>query len=272
MFALALAGCVGSSSTDTQAPESSTTAPPPTADATTGAISGLVLDDEVRPISGATVVLVETQAETQTDDQGRFTFNNLPPGTVRILASRLGYDGGGIKVQVIAGEVVEAKIVLKPMVLNEPYVRVAPRNAMMHVSVTSLTSLQNESVISQYACNPCRLPMHLDKNPSAIYSEGQWADGPTPVINAALNVWYYRDWSGSGLGTNMCYWQPSTSPYRIAWSETCVGRAKGIDKMLVHIQPGPIPGNVAIELKVETWTSFFYNQEMPEDYTALPPS
>lgn len=275
MIALTFAGCVGASSTGSVSSSSAppTSADPPTADLSTGAISGRVVDDEVRPIPKADVVLAETKAETKTDEEGKFTFNDLQPGTFRILVQKLGYESAGVKVDVKPGEVVEAKIVLKPIaVATEAYVGVQPKTALIHVGVTTLSSLQNESAIQSLACNPCRLPMHFAKNPTAIVIEGRWDDGPTPVLNAGLNVWYYKDWSGDGLGTNICYWQPSVSPYRYVWSDTCLGGAKKIDKMLVHIQPGPVPGVLAFELKVETWSSFFYNLEVADDYTARPPA
>jgi len=95
---------------------------------------------------------------------------------------------------------------------------------------------------------------------------------PDPRLERRPQRVVLKDWSGSELGTNICYWQPSTSPYKITWSDTCVTGAKKVDKLLLHIQPGPIPGLVAFELKVETWTSFFYNMEMDDAYTALPPA
>ncbi|MBI2077021.1 MAG: carboxypeptidase regulatory-like domain-containing protein [Euryarchaeota archaeon] len=272
--AIAIAGCVGSSppaNVSSSAPPTSAAAA--TADVSTGAISGRVIDDEVRPVPKASVIVAETKAETETDAEGKFTFNELQPGKFSVLVQKLGYESAGVKVEVRAGEVAEANIALKPVVIaSEAYSSVQPKTALMHVGVTTLTSLQNESAVSSLACDPCRLPMHFAKNPDGIVAEGRWADGPTPVLNAGLNVWYYRDWAGNELGTNICYWQPSVSPYRYEWSENCVKGAGKIDKMLLHIQPGPIPGLLAAELKVETWTSFFYNMEIDEAYTALPPA
>jgi hypothetical protein len=271
---IASAGCIdGSAETAISSSAAPSSAPLPTADVSTGSISGKVVDDEVRPLAKARVVIAETQAETQTDQDGRFTFNGLEPGTFGILAQQLGYESAGQKVTVVAGEVAEVKIVLKPVTLDaEPYVAIVPRTALVHVGVTALSSLQNQSVVQSLACDPCRLPVHFEKNPDAILAEGRWNDGPTPVVNAGLNVWYYKDWNGDGLGTSICYWQPSESPYHAEWSEKCVDGAKKIDKMLLFIQPGPVPGLVAVELKVETWTSFFYNTEITESYTSLPPA
>ena len=54
-----------------------------------GAIEGTVtLSTDGQPVSGAMVLLIGAARVTSTDDTGRFTISNLPPGTYQLLAQR----------------------------------------------------------------------------------------------------------------------------------------------------------------------------------------
>jgi TonB dependent receptor-like, beta-barrel/Carboxypeptidase regulatory-like domain len=60
--------------------------------ATTGAISGTVIDEAGRALRGAMVsALGVTLASTVTDDKGQFTLNQLPPGEYLLRAHMLGF-------------------------------------------------------------------------------------------------------------------------------------------------------------------------------------
>jgi hypothetical protein len=60
--------------------------------AVTGAISGTVIDEAGSALRGAMVsALGVTLASTVTDDQGRFTLNQLPPGEYLLRAHMLGF-------------------------------------------------------------------------------------------------------------------------------------------------------------------------------------
>src|SRR6187431_2728118 len=54
-----------------------------------GSIVGtVVLADGGAPAAGATVILVNAQRETRTDEDGRFVLADLPPGTYEVFAQR----------------------------------------------------------------------------------------------------------------------------------------------------------------------------------------
>src|SRR5687768_8662219 len=50
-------------------------------DAKTGAISGVVVDEAIRPIRNATVQLAGKDVNQTTDEHGQFVFQDLEPGT-----------------------------------------------------------------------------------------------------------------------------------------------------------------------------------------------
>lgn len=120
MVSVTLAGCAGDAdpsgirSTDDAAGPAEVTH-------TTGGIEGQVLDDEARPVVAAVVELVKTGNTTKTDAQGRYSFSNLDPGTFELRITRGGYEGEGRTVQVVAGQVAQANVILTLLAFDVPY-------------------------------------------------------------------------------------------------------------------------------------------------------
>lgn len=71
---------------------------------TKGIIRGLVVDDAIRPVAGAKVVLQATPPQEATSSaEGLFGFEDLEPGTYFLQVSRLGYVGAQVSAEVVAG-------------------------------------------------------------------------------------------------------------------------------------------------------------------------
>ncbi len=120
-----LAGCTSASSSETiqdAGPGAvGPSAEPARASETTGAIAGLVVDDSLQPIAGALVGIQGQPLTATTDVGGSFTFNALEPGRYVVLANALGYEAASKAADVIAGEVVNAQIVLSPLPTTVPF-------------------------------------------------------------------------------------------------------------------------------------------------------
>ena len=58
----------------------------------TGKIYGTVLDETRTPLPGATVILQGTQIGAQTDENGKYSIINIPPGSYNLVASYLGFE------------------------------------------------------------------------------------------------------------------------------------------------------------------------------------
>jgi hypothetical protein len=74
---------------------------------TKGVLLGVVVDDAIRPIAEAKVALqmpAGGQQEKVTDDQGRFAFGDLEPGTYFLQVSHLQYASAQTSAEVRAGE------------------------------------------------------------------------------------------------------------------------------------------------------------------------
>ena len=123
LVAVMLAGCTAGQSAsgpiDSQAPVASG---PAQYDDTTGAIEGFVTDEEINPVDGAIVGLLEnTASAVQTDAQGRFAFSNLEPGTYTVAVQKLGYASAASSVDVLAGQTTQSKLMLSVLPVEAPY-------------------------------------------------------------------------------------------------------------------------------------------------------
>jgi hypothetical protein len=94
------------------------------ATATTGVIRGIVVDEAIRPVANATVVLTPGDKTVATTAAGAFGFSGLEPGTYFLKVERAGYNGTQTSTEVLAG-VAEPPIVKVLLVLNPsklPYI------------------------------------------------------------------------------------------------------------------------------------------------------
>ncbi|MBI2077164.1 MAG: carboxypeptidase regulatory-like domain-containing protein [Euryarchaeota archaeon] len=86
----------------------------------TGAVEGIVVDEETLPVEGAAVgLLADPSTRTDTDGGGRFRLV-LAPGLHELLVQKDGYKHGALEVNVIAGEITKARIILKAAPLAVP--------------------------------------------------------------------------------------------------------------------------------------------------------
>lgn len=74
-------------------------------DASTGLIRGVVVDETITPVAGVEVLLKATEPQSvETDDEGRFLFEKLAPGTYVLEASKPLYAGVSFNAAVVAGD------------------------------------------------------------------------------------------------------------------------------------------------------------------------
>jgi TonB-dependent receptor len=87
----------------------------------TGSITGRVVGDQGRTLSGAMVQLAPGNGGVLTDAEGRFTLRNVPAGTATLRISSVGFATTEVQVTVRAGETTTEEIVLEvnPLALRE---------------------------------------------------------------------------------------------------------------------------------------------------------
>ncbi len=119
MAAAGLAGCLGGGDTTGLDDPSE-----PLVTEETGAIRGIVTDDEGLPVEGATVAAQQdgqTVKESETDDSGEFAMGNLEPGTYRVFVQALGHDAVGKDASVVAGQETTLDFTLGAVAVEQPH-------------------------------------------------------------------------------------------------------------------------------------------------------
>lgn len=82
------------------------------------AVVGRVADTTARGVSGATVQLLGTGYATRTRDDGSFRIDNVPAGSYRLLAARLGFAPDSARVTVGSGAGPEVSLRLQPLAVD----------------------------------------------------------------------------------------------------------------------------------------------------------
>ena len=91
------------------------------ATASRGAISGVVVDEAIRPVAGALLTLLGPQASATSDENGLFTFERLEPGLYTVAANATGYFPAQTTAEVLAGDVAKVRMVLPLDTTPKPY-------------------------------------------------------------------------------------------------------------------------------------------------------
>jgi hypothetical protein len=83
-------------------------------------ISGLVIDEKGQPIKNATVFISGSQKITMANDEGRFTFTKITPGSYQLSATMLGYAPYSQNVIITTGAInINIPLKVRPTALNE---------------------------------------------------------------------------------------------------------------------------------------------------------
>ena len=105
VLAALVAGCVtGGAPPADVSPRPSNVAPPGDFDDMTGAVRGIVTDQELQPIVRAQVALQDTEFSTETAQDGSFSFSHVPPGDYPLIVGALGYRSASKIITVSAGQ------------------------------------------------------------------------------------------------------------------------------------------------------------------------
>lgn len=83
---------------------------------TTGVIDGAVADTMLRPVSFAEVTILRTEIKLQTNSQGRFRFNDVPPGQYLLIVRRIGFRPISSIIQVGTRDTLRLSFIMEPAI------------------------------------------------------------------------------------------------------------------------------------------------------------
>lgn len=116
MAAAVLSGCVGGSDVGPSAIDGGGER-----EAGSGAIQGLVTDEEGLPVEGVQVTILALDRSVTTGPSGEYTFENLPAGTYQVFFAKLGYESLGRMATVAEDDTAVLNVVLGFIEVDEIY-------------------------------------------------------------------------------------------------------------------------------------------------------
>lgn len=275
---LVLAGCAAAPAA-TPASSSTAVAPPATFSIETGAIAGLVTDDQLSPLAAVEVQLGDNvTGSVRTDAGGAFTFSHITPGSHVLFASKPGYIGSTVRVSVLAGETAKAQLALVPIAIEEPRQESFVDDGFIQLVLAVGSGFVNLG--SQAALGTNKDAARRDAAKGNVEVVGTLVWDPTTAASAKwmyLDIGHDEEKENRTIGRspltkrvgNLTIEKPSPTFFRFMVSSPCV-----------PARPGPecaedFPTRlvqVVYEQRLKLYSTFFYVEPGPPGYTAAPPA
>ena len=141
----------------------------PAADDIRGAVSGIVVNEAIFPVANATVAVRDRDLEATTDADGRFVFEDMPPGLYTLGVRMEGYGDGLGTINVKSGLVTKSILQIQHLPVRDPY----------HTTIKA--SVVYNEVDAMYSGAPDQL-VAFDMQPSTVILEAVW----TGLVDATV--------------------------------------------------------------------------------------
>ena len=223
--------------------------PPPTPPATFGSIRGVVVTEAITTIPGANITLGGNQT-TVTDLAGIFVFGNLTPGLYVIDAEAPTYLARQTTVEVQAGNVTEARIVLP--------VNTSALAFHQTFSFKGFAELHGGANSPELGACHCDFEVPLDGTWLTIIVEAEWEDVVSPVAFETEFAWSVTAGALAGNGTG-----PSPLLGRLETVEPPAGVAQAA----IRVEPESdwLFASQSFDVLVTVW----YGEPAPAGFQAL---
>ncbi len=251
-----LAGCAGAPINVDEEPDAFQHAK---ATSTTGAIKGVVVNDTIVPVIGATVKVTPGDLEAVTDEDGAFILNDLEPGVYFITASAEHHGDAQASVEVLAGQASDTiRIMIPYFPPPVPYYVEQVTSLFMDWAINANG---NRVVLGGVTGQGSfRLNQETGANMSWIQTELVW-DAAQPLTDNLRLDSSLRDADASQA-------VQGTSPLLVAYdSDTIVPTATGMTGVLWVAPSAGTPIGLTVQQKAEVYTHAFYHMLPPTGWT-----
>ena len=189
---------------------------PETTEAGRGAISGVVVDEAIRPLAGVNVTLLGPQVQATTDDQGLFLFDGLAPGLYTLSAAAPMFLPVQTTAEAKVGETAKVRMVLAADATPRPYHTVLKFEGFIEASFGALNQVYQLFVAEHTGIDVCQCQFYYQTEslPETQIIEVTWEPS---VENPAMPPDGY--WA---------IWDDNSSDYHDDGCENpCFGRVDG---------------------------------------------
>lgn len=257
-------------------------------------ISGIVVDDAQTPLQGAVVAIVALTLQVETDAAGSFKFVNVPPGQHEVNAIKLGFESGGRRIDVEAGQQMTGVIItLSPMVIDSVYHEtVGPMAGFFGcmvgtpVGITACTGdrFHNQPVATTVFPDEKRfLEFNMGANHwQTMIGESRWNQGsastgqgmaiyPSHAKREGSHWWCEAD----GPSPLLFRYEKENEEGNICTSQGEMEPAPSMDinPLVVVADPGfgnvNTPVRLMVQQKFELMVTIFYGEAAPANFSAL---
>lgn len=278
---LPLAGCFGGEASPAASPSP---AQPLAADV--GAIEGLVVDAEQRPVAEATVRAENTDLRVNrsatTGEDGRFRFADLPVGKYWVAVDALFFERSLQHVEVLPAEVASVTIALVD-VADAPslYVEVFTKKGFINCSIHSLGGYGPINFCEQVAADEAKfeLPLRADLANRGAVVEVVWSPA-TPATGTDLELAMCDEKDEvqdplncrSSVGTGFRRDTRGKSPLVLRVAELPLAEYPSFQVSVGDGGQTAARVPLTFQQSFDLWMSLCYGEPCPLTYQARPPS
>jgi hypothetical protein len=245
-----LAGCGGKGATTVEVAPGQVvelTAPPKPS---RGIVSGIVGDDAVYPLANATIFILGLGLNTTTDPNGRFAIVDVPPGIYILEGSLKNHASAQTTVDVQAGEVAKAVLLLPRVPPTDPY----------HATVQHETFIDAWAAFLRMGGNTSTLDIVLDPSEArTMVLEATWSGTVVATGSTAF------DFSLQTSDNKEVVAGPAGNPFSVHLDARIL--PPGRQSFLFSVQPRL--DAVLLQSEGRLYATVFYNAEAPPQWSML---
>jgi hypothetical protein len=283
LLAVCLAGCADAGPTKAAAVDSQAPIEP----GADFSITGLVNDDELKPVEAASIRLAPGDRTTHSDAVGEFAFPAVAAGTYELQVEKAGFKTRRQRIEVRAGvDAPHLTIQLDTVPISRARVQTLSLKGFIacSVSYTKLTAFPGEYSVCrnvQQSMDKSFLDFGLEEGARGMLVETVWS-GSTPAAKA-LKVRIQKGPGGGAFTDGAMLGEargPSVLRLEVPWAKFLEAAAAGTDcargcnlTSMAASSPSfgtPVDAGLALQEPYEQWLSIYYWQDLPPGASAMP--
>jgi hypothetical protein len=217
-----------------------------------GIVSGIVGDDAVYPLANATIYILGLGLNTTTDKNGRFAIIDVPPGIYILEGSKKDHATVQTTVDVRAGEVARAVLLLPRVPPTDPYHTTVQQDGYIELW-TGYFRISGENTTMDFELD--------ESTPRTLVLESAWEGTFASTSTGAATPFDFR------LASNER--EVVAGPVPNPFSMHLDARVLPPDRRYYQFAVEPQPDTVVLQASGRLFATVFYNEPAPPQWSLL---